>query len=102
MKCPNGACVLDLSECTQDPNPDPSRNPDPDPNLDPNIDQNPDPNPGQDNPCLNSPDTHWRCKNGNCLLKSSVCDGSYDCSSDGSDNSDEESGDGQGCNLYPG
>ena len=102
MKCPNGACVLDLSECTQDPNPDPST--DPNTNLDPypNIDQNPDQNPGQDNPCLNSPDTHWRCKNGNCLLKSSVCDGSYDCSSDGSDNSDEESGDGQGCNLYPG
>ena len=94
MKCPNGACVLDLSECTQDPNPDPDPDPDPDPN--------PDPNPGQDNPCLNSPDTHWRCKNGNCLLKSSVCDGSNDCSSDDSDNSDEESGDRQGCNLYPG
>ena len=70
--------------------------------FDPNIDPNLDPNPGQDNPCLNSPNTHWRCKNGNCLLKSSVCDGSYDCSSDGSDNSDEESGEGQGCNLYPG
>ena len=95
VKCPNGDCVLDLRECAKEPNPDPDPNPNPDPDPSPN------PNPEQD-PCLYSPQTHWRCKNGNCLLRSSVCDGSNDCSSDDTDNSDEENEEFKGCNLYPG
>ena len=46
MKCPNGACVLDLSECNQDPNP----NPDPNPDLNPDPDPNPNPDPNHQDP----------------------------------------------------
>merc|ERR1712080_30470 len=38
--------------------------------------------------------SHWRCTNGLCIPKTSVCDGYKDCNPDGSD----EVG---GCDLFP-
>ena len=72
FKCPHShRCVLDpLKECDEDQTEDPTNN-------------------------TENPNCVFRCPNGKCLLKTSVCDGNIDCEGDGSDEID-------GCNLFPG
>ena len=72
FKCPHShRCVLDpLKECDEDQTEDPNNN-------------------------IDNPNCVFRCPNGKCLLKTSVCDGNIDCEGDGSDEID-------GCNLFPG